>query len=120
MLRPNSITPRPRAMPPASNEELTGSMKRWDSAHSLVVSALRLLQYSAAWGPTMGVFSSQAGGEGGPWEIQYRVAAVSSLTLSASVAPMMTNGSRTTRIIPRDITSAASVRRLPRSLSSRR
>src|SRR5271168_4196597 len=47
------------------------------------------------------------------------MATVKSLTLSASVMPMMTNGNSRIRIIPSDIKNAASECRLPTSFRSR-
>ena len=60
-----------------------------------------------------------AGGAGGPWSMNVFVAAVSALTLSASVVPTTTKGSSKIKIMPSVITNAASECRWPTNFSSR-
>ncbi len=119
MLNVNWIRPRPSANAIFNNHVLTGSTKRRNSCANFPLSVARLSQYAVADSPTMGTLASQAGGGGGPASIECRTAVVSSFTLSASVVPMITNGSSTTRIMASVITAAANVRRPPSSLRSR-
>ena len=113
---PARATLRPSARAAFNIHALTGSIKRRASWASLVLSAANPSQYVVADCPTIGTLASHAGGGGGPASIAWRVAAVSCFTLSASVEPMIANGSSTTTIIANVITAAANVRRPPSSL----
>ena len=119
MLNVSSSNPLINILPIISKNALAGAMSRRASAASFAVSVARVCQYSTARDPTNGTLASQSGGAGGPVSIQPRTALLKSRTSSDTAAPMTTKGNRTTRTIPSVITSAASVRRPPTSLSTR-